>query len=154
MFIITGVEPRWDLQTHEQILPWAIARAASIHIDQVDKGGQPYILHPMRVMMAMETIEEKIVAVLHDVVEDGNVYESELKDHIGGYLTRAVMAISRQKGETYSVFIKRVKQNDIARKVKIADLKDNMDRSRIPNPTKADERRWEKYAKALAELSG
>ena len=142
-----------DILNLNHSLAWAISFAAEVHYDQVDKGGQPYILHPIRVMMAVETIEEKIVAILHDVVEDGMVSKSILVEYAGVVIARAVMALSRKDGESYREFILRVKQNNLARQVKIADLKDNMDRSRIPNPTAEDERRWKKYEKALAELS-
>lgn len=137
-------------------LGWAIQRAAEVHLGQVDKGGQPYILHPLRVMMAMDTIEEKTVAVLHDVIEDGKMEREEIADdiriHTSDEVAEAVVALSRTDGESYSKFIKRVKENDLARRVKLADLRDNMDRTRIPNPTEQDEARWRKYEKARKEL--
>lgn len=142
------------IRDENDVLPWAISAAAEAHFMQVDKGGHPYILHPIRVMMAMQTVQEKIVAVLHDTVEDGAMSEFTLIDYAGGTVAAAVMALSRKDGESYKEFILRVKQNDLARRVKIADLKDNMDRSRIPNPTEQDESRWKKYAKALATLEG
>ncbi|KZE65057.1 GTP pyrophosphokinase [Paenibacillus jamilae] len=131
----------------------AINIAANLHTGQLDKGGNPYILHPLRVMMKMEDHTSRIVAVLHDVLEDTfftihDVENSEFSDEV----IEALKAITRKKDESYMDFIRRCKQNELARKVKIADIEDNMDLSRIKQPTKKDYERIKKYEKALKEL--
>ena len=132
----------------------AIAIAAEAHADQVDKGGHPYILHPLRVMMAVEDPTDRIVAVLHDVVEDGDEWTFSRLAEAGFSVEvlEAVNALTRQPGETYAAFIQRLSTNPIARRVKLADLADNMDMSRIPNPTQGDRKRLEKYQRAVAAL--
>ncbi|KAF6630599.1 GTP pyrophosphokinase [Paenibacillus sp. EKM208P] len=131
----------------------AISIAANLHTGQFDKGGNPYILHPLRVMMKMEDRTSMIVAVLHDVLEDTfftihDAEDSEFSDKV----IEALKAITRKKDESYMDFIRRCKQNELARKVKIADIEDNMDLSRIEQPTKKDYERTKKYEKALKEL--
>jgi (p)ppGpp synthase/HD superfamily hydrolase len=136
-------------------LDQAIALAAHAHRGQRDKGGAPYILHPLRVMMDMTTDEERIVAVLHDVLEDAPLLWSAEKVRALGF-SEAVMdaldCLTRRKGESYAEFIDRAASNPIARVVKIADLCDNSDLSRIPNPSLADYARREKYRLHLAAL--
>lgn len=131
----------------------AIIIATEAHSGQVDKGGQPYILHPLRVMLSMTSDEERIVAVFHDVVEDTWVtlddlrYESYSEDII-----ETVDSVTKREGETYDQQIQRAKLNPIGRSVKLGDLKDNSDVSRIPNPSEVDINRTEKYKRAITEL--
>lgn len=135
-------------------LETAISLAASAHVGQEDKGGNPYILHPLRVMLKASDDDTRIVAVLHDVVEDSNFTLNDLSQifHFKREILEAVDALTKRKGETYDEFIQRVKQNELARRVKILDLEDNMMISRIPNPTENDYARIEKYMKALEDL--
>ena len=107
------------------LLERAIIKATKYHVAQRDKVGEPYILHPIRVMLAVSTLPEKCVAVLHDVIEDTSCTEQELRENFTGEITDAVVAISKVKGETYKEYLKRVKENPIARTVKIADVRDN-----------------------------
>ncbi|MEK4427722.1 HD domain-containing protein [Paenibacillus sp. FSL M7-0802] len=130
----------------------AISIAATMHNGQVDKGGNPYILHPLRIMMKMQSNEEQIVAVLHDILEDTTMTEEKLSEDFTSQIIDAVIALTRQENESYMDFIRRCKQNELARKVKIADIEDNMDLSRIEQPTKKDYERIKKYEKALKEL--
>lgn len=128
--------------------------AMNAHEGQLDKAGFPYITHPIRVALNCDTEEQKIVALLHDVVEDTPMTLHDLKDL--GYsqdVVDAVDALTQREGETYEDFVLRARCNPIARVVKINDIKDNMDLTRIPNPRKRDFVRNEKYAKALAVLS-
>ncbi len=107
----------------------AIKIAVDAHFGQVDKQGVPYILHPLRVMFAMETEEERIVAVLHDVVEDTPITLGYLHDcGFSPEVIAAVDALTRREGEVYTDFTLRAKANPTARLVKIADIKDNMKR--------------------------
>ncbi|MDQ0319993.1 hypothetical protein QO002_002131 [Pararhizobium capsulatum DSM 1112] len=106
----------------------AIQVATAAHAGQVDKSGQPYILHPLRVMLAMETEDERIVAVLHDILEDTPVTANDLYWEHGfkPHVVEAVFALSRKPGEDYPDFIRRLAVNPLARSVKIADIKDNL----------------------------
>ncbi|PYY28311.1 HD domain-containing protein [Paenibacillus illinoisensis] len=127
----------------------AIKLAAEAHLGQYDKAGDPYILHPLRVMMQLETEAERIVGVLHDVLEDTQVDAIELlKQGFSGQVIEALESVTRRKEETYFEFVQRAKQNEVGRKVKLADLKDNMDWNRIKEPTEDDMKRMQKYQKA------
>lgn len=134
----------------------AIRIATEVHEGQLDKGGQPYILHCLRVMLAMPTTETQIVAVLHDVLEDSsNSNGLVLKLYQDGFsseIVKAVQCLTRDPIEAYMQYIKRVSKNPIAKIVKIADLKDNSNIYRISNPTEADNKRILKYLKAKAFL--
>jgi (p)ppGpp synthase/HD superfamily hydrolase len=131
----------------------AIGIAAQAHAGQVDKAGAPYILHPLRVMLTLGTLEERIVAVLHDVVEDTDWTFDRLR--IEGFaesVLEALDAVTRREGESYEDFVRRAAKNPIGRTVKRADLLDNLDLSRIPVPTASDHHRVAKYRNALSLL--
>lgn len=130
----------------------AIQLATQLHDGQVDKAGRNYIEHPLRVMNAVEGEVEKIVAVLHDTLEDTAITFEELETRFGTVVASAVTALSRQKSEEYFDFIQRLKENPIAVQVKIADLKDNMDLSRLEKISDDDLKRNMKYKKALEML--
>ena len=122
---------------------------------KTDKGGKPYIEHLLFVANKMESEEEKIVGLLHDIVEDIEGITLDTLRQLGysENIVKAVDAMTKRKGEDYEEYLKRVKQNPIARKVKLADLEHNMDLSRIENPTEKDYERIEKkYKKALKIL--
>lgn len=123
--------------------------AEECHRGQVDKDGAMYILHPLRVMRKMDSETEKIVGVLHDVVEDTPVTLQILKEK--GYsqeIVDAVDCLTKREDESYEDFIERCKQNPIALKVKIADLEDNMDIRRIDVLTEKDMERLNRYLRA------
>ena len=132
----------------------AIILAAQNHRGQTDKAGAPYILHPLRVMASLgqnATETERIAAVLHDVVEDCQVSFQDLRDlEFSDQVVEAVDALTKRDDEKddYMRAIRRVAENEIARRVKIGDLSDNMDLSRIANPTENDRARLEKYRAA------
>lgn len=131
----------------------AIAIAALAHEGQVDKAGAPYVLHPLRVMLACQTPEARIAAVLHDVVEDTAITLEELEgEGFPAEVLEAVAALTKREGEDYEAFIRRVAPNPIAREVKLADLRDNSDLSRIAEPTERDRERIKKYKRAIAYL--
>ncbi|MGQ8874404.1 hypothetical protein [Paenibacillus sp. TSA_86.1] len=131
----------------------AISIALQAHKGQLDKGGQRYILHPLAVMNRIETMEEKIVAVLHDVIEDTDVTIEELREFgFSEEILHAICLLTRSKEDTYEQFIEKTLMNPIARNVKIADIKENMNISRIKNPTEHDYNRLEKYRKAIERL--
>ena len=136
-------------------LECAIRIAVQAHAGQKDKGGNPYILHPLRLMFRMHTDTERMVAVLHDVLEDSNWTLDRLRAE--GFPDEIVIAVdhlTRRRDEPYEKFIERVNVNALARTVKIADLRDNMNVSRIPVLTDRDIARIRKYQKALAVLLG
>ena len=133
----------------------AIEIAASAHKNQADKGGSPYILHPIRVMMSLHTEDEKIVGVLHDVVEDSDVWNFERLREEGfeENILSALKSVTRlSEDEDYQQFIKRAAQNEIGRNVKIADIKDNLDVTRLKSISEKDVARLNKYKLALDKL--
>lgn len=146
--------PETAVNADARLLGRAIAIAAQAHASQVDKGGAPYILHPIRVMNRVPGIDAKIVAVLHDVLEDCSEWSPSklLAQGFSREVVGAVQALTRGRGEDYGLFIERVKDNRLARIVKIADLRDNMDLTRIAEPTARDRERQAKYRRALHKL--
>jgi (p)ppGpp synthase/HD superfamily hydrolase len=131
----------------------AINIAIFAHKTQVDKGGHPYIFHPLRLMIKFENEIEKIVAVLHDVVEDSDFSLEDLRSEFSDEIIDALDHLTRRSTEEYDAFISRVMQNQLASKIKMADLQDNMDLSRIPDPSEVDINRIKKYEKAYSRLS-
>lgn len=145
----------------EDLLARAIAIAAEAHRGQQDKAGEPYILHPLRVMMSVEGAEARMVAVLHDVVEDGPGWTlARLREEgIPEAVVVAVEALSKRPAEEgsdegYFAFVRRVASNPVARIVKLADLRDNLDQTRIQAPTARDGERMARYEEALRLLDG
>ena len=138
---------------HLPTLERAIEIAVRAHAGQVDKAGQPYILHPLRVMFAVKSLHERMAAVLHDVVEDTQVTLDNLRAE--GFPTEvldAVSALTKTKGEARIAAAKRAAENPIARVVKLADGADNMDLSRISQPTEEDFARLKEYEQVRALL--
>jgi (p)ppGpp synthase/HD superfamily hydrolase len=134
-------------------LEHAIAIAAEAHRGQKDKAGEPYILHPIRVMLRVSTTEERIAAVLHDLLEDTPWERTDLEgEGFSAEVLDAVEALTRQPHETYEEFLARAAGDPIAIRVKLADLEDNLDTSRLPNPTGRDRRRMAKYESARTYL--
>ncbi len=134
-------------------LAQAIALAAQAHVEQVDKAGQPYVLHPLRMMARLDGEAAQIVAVLHDVVEDTSLTLDDLR--AAGFapaIIDAIDCVSRRSTETYADFIDRLAPNALARQVKLADLEDNMDLRRIAEPTTEDFARLERYHRAWRQL--
>jgi (p)ppGpp synthase/HD superfamily hydrolase len=138
----------------------AIMIASIAHAGQKDKAGKPYILHPLRVMLTVAsnknaTDEQKIVAVLHDVIEDTYVQEQHLRENgFSEDIINAIKSVTKINGESRIDAAKRTKLNAIGRVVKLADLKDNMDLSRIENLTAKDLLRVAEYeeVKKILEL--
>ena len=139
--------------TNNKLLTKAIQIAAQAHADQTDKGGSPYIFHPLRVMLSLDSISEQICGVLHDVIEDTDTNLNELRKL--GFSEEIVVALdllTRRSDESYDEFIDRMLGNPIACHVKLADLKDNMNISRISSPTAKDYERISKYKKAVKKI--
>lgn len=135
------------------MLEKAIQIAVSAHKEQVDKSEQPYILHLIRVMDAGETEQEKICGVLHDLVEDTDwTFEKLENEGFSEEIISALKCVTKQENEDYAAFIGRVKTNPLAIKVKLNDLRDNMDITRLFYITEKDRERLNKYLKAYQEL--
>ena len=134
----------------EKLYELALQISQKAHEGQFDKGGNDYIQHPLRVADSLDDLEQKIVALLHDVIEDSKISIDQLINY--GFTNRIVNSIKILKKKTkisYDDYIRAVKKDNSAWRVKIADIKDNLDISRIPNPTDADYERIEKYRAAL-----
>ena len=132
----------------------AIELAKQHHEGQTDKAGKPYIEHPLRVMNQVESEEEKIVAVLHDIVEDTDISLDDLRSEgFSEEVVSAVECLTKQDGENYDSYIERISFNPLAVKIKLADLEDNSDLTRLPEVTDKDLERIEKYDKALEKLT-
>ena len=135
------------------LLARAIEIAAAAHATQVDKGGAPYVLHPLRMMMKQTTEAAMIAAVLHDVVEDTPWTQEKLRaEGFPQEVLEAVACLTKREGEDYAAFIARAGANPIARAVKLADLEDNMDLRRIPDPLQKDLDRLAKYRRSWETL--
>lgn len=138
---------------NSDLLLKATQLARKCHEGQVDKGGKPYIEHCLRVMNQGNTIEEKIVGVLHDAVEDSNLTLEDLeKEGFPEDIISAIDSMSRREDESRNKYLKRVAENPIALAVKIADMTDNARLDRIPNPTEKDIRRTNMYKKDIERL--
>jgi (p)ppGpp synthase/HD superfamily hydrolase len=131
----------------------AIHIATTAHNHQTDKAGQPYILHCLRVMLAMKDDEgDRVAAVLHDVVEDSQDWALDDLSEFGADIVETLDALTRRDGEVYFDYINRLSENPRAVRVKLADLDDNMDLARLNSVSEADLQRREKYRKARAIL--
>ena len=132
----------------QDLLEKAIILSTIFHEAQLDKIDAPYILHPIRVMMNCKTIEEMIVGVLHDTIEDTELTIEYLQnENFPEHILKAIDTITRRDNENYFDYIERVKQNKLARKVKILDLEDNLNESRL-SKIKDNDSLKERYIKA------
>lgn len=128
--------------------------ARQLHSNQVDKANKPYIEHLAFVAHFVADQDDNVIATawLHDSVEDTAITLNEIEIKFGGEIVKAVEAMTKRKGENYQDYLLRVKANEIARKVKIADLIHNMDLSRLEQPTEKDHQRTKKYQNAYQFL--
>lgn len=134
----------------------AIQIATEAHKGQLDKAGRDYIGHPLRVMEMGKTEDEKIVGVLHDVIEDTDwTFEKLEAEGFSREVIEALKCVTKlSENENYDDFIERVKKNPLAVAVKINDLTDNMDIRRLPYLSDKDVKRLKKYLKAYKKLTG
>ncbi|MBZ0294874.1 MAG: HD domain-containing protein [Anaerolineae bacterium] len=136
------------------LLEQAILLAAQAHMGQVDKAGEPYILHPLRVMLSLDTVDERIVGVLHDLIEDTPYTLDDLRQrNFPEEILTALDDLTRRKDESYEEFIERIYPNPLARRVKLADLHDNMNILRLKSITERDIERLERYRRAWHRLT-
>ncbi|MBR4378837.1 MAG: HD domain-containing protein [Prevotella sp.] len=132
----------------------AVEIATKAHEGQTDKSGKPYIGHVMRVAQRCKTQKSKVIALLHDVIEDTPITPDELKaEGIPADIVEAVLTLSRRQDEPYEEYINRVAPHPLCREVKIADLEDNMDIRRLTEIGESDVIRLKKYLKAWKTLT-
>ena len=130
----------------------AMIIAYNAHINQFDRAGVPYIYHPIHLAEQMDTEIECVVALLHDVVEDCGITFEQLEIDFPKEIIQVLKLLTRNKEMKYMDYIMEIKKNDIAKKVKIADIKHNADESRLDKITLKDIARRNKYRKALEYL--
>lgn len=132
----------------------AIEIANRAHAGQVDKAGELYILHPLRVMLTQVNELERICAVMHDVVEDSDItFDNLRKEGFSEEVISVLDCLTKRDRESYDDFIERILVNETACRVKLADLRDNMNLSRIKNPAGKDIERLKKYRAAADRIS-
>lgn len=132
----------------------ALQRALTAYAGKVDKGGKPYILHPLRLMARLSDPIGQCVAVLHDVIEDSDTTADDLRaDGFPESVVTAVEVLTRRRGESYEAFIDRVHVHPLACKVKLLDIEDNLNILRINEVTQKDLQRIAKYHRAWMLLS-
>jgi len=138
------------VNTHPLIVK-AHQLASKAHQGQVDQGGHPYILHLEAVAKLVTTVEEKVVALLHDIVEDTQETLADLRKDFDDTIIQAVDAMTkREKTEKFMGYLRRAKANPIAKRVKIADMIHNSDLTRLPFPPREEDlQREEKYQVAI-----
>lgn len=139
----------------DEQLEKCIEFAKMAHAGQKDKGGANYIGHPMRVMDGVSTTEEKITAILHDILEDTCFTPGDLKRmlQVSDDILEALCLLTRRHGESYMAYIEALTVNPLAVAVKISDLKDNLNLDRLETVTEHDLLRCEKYREALEYLN-
>lgn len=132
----------------------ALAIARKAHAGQVDKAGVDYIQHPLYVASQVKTEQEKAVALLHDVLEDSDITAADLLAYgLSNEVVAAVQTLTKKKGQSYQDYLEKVKSNNLARVVKLADLKHNSDLSRLKTVSNTDYERVKKYKNAIRYLS-
>lgn len=134
---------------YNELYDKALQFAVRAHKGQKDKAGHDYILHPIRVSERCDDPRAKIVALLHDTIEDTDVTADYLREE--GFteeIVEAVLAVTRREGEEYDDYVRRAAQNELGRMVKRADLEDNMVIRRLPELTDRDVERLRKYLRA------
>lgn len=137
----------------QKMIQKALNVSVQAHDGQLDKGGMPYVFHPIAVMMKCQTDKERVVALLHDVVEDTYMTFGNLRQDFPEYIVEAVDAITKRRGETQNEYLTRVKQNDIALAVKFNDIEHNSTGERLMQlPVEDIERLTKKYKKAVEFL--
>jgi (p)ppGpp synthase/HD superfamily hydrolase len=128
--------------------------ALRAYTGKTDKAGRDYIHHPLRLMAKMTTDSEMAVALLHDVIEDSDITADDLlAEGIPNEVVEAVLCLTKQAGENYLEFVLRAKQNTLARKVKLADIEDNINVLRLLTLNETDLARIAKYHAAWQLLN-
>ena len=140
---------------YNELYDKALQIAMRAHEGQKDKAGQDYVMHPIRVAERCDDPRAKVVALLHDTIEDSDITADYLREE--GFteeIVEAVLAVTRREGENYDDYVRRAAQNELGKMVKRADLEDNMDIRRLPELTDRDVERLQKYLRAWRGLIG
>ena len=131
----------------------AMKIAYDAHHGQLDKSGVPYVYHPIHLAEQMQTEEECIVALLHDVVEDTNITFEQLEKEFSTNVIQALRLLTHDKSVDYMDYVRKIKDNPIAKNVKLADLHHNSDVTRLDEMSEKDKLRREKYSEAIRILT-
>jgi len=132
----------------------ALKITLNVHAGQKDKGNQPYILHPLRLMVKMDSDVTKAAALLHDVLEDSDMDSADLaRQGINSNIIEIVQLVTKKNDESYESYIDRISTNPLATQIKIADLEDNMNILRLGNIDQKDLSRLNKYLVAWKKLN-
>ena len=126
--------------------------AYKAHDGQTDKAGVPYIFHPIHIAEQMDSEESCVVALLHDVIEDSDITLEILNKYFNDDIITALRVLTKKENDDYVMYIKRVKTNKLATKVKIKDLEHNRDWTRLDEVTDKDRKRSLKYWQAIRYL--
>ncbi len=126
--------------------------AYKAHEGQTDKAGVPYIFHPIHIAEQMDSEESCVVALLHDVIEDSDITLEILSKYFNDDIIAALRVLTKKENDDYVMYIKRVKTNKLATKVKIKDLEHNRDLTRLDEVTDMDKKRSMKYWEAIRYL--
>jgi (p)ppGpp synthase/HD superfamily hydrolase len=149
----TGIANNKPKERKMNLIDISLKIAIEAHEGQIDKAGKPYILHPIRLMLKMKDDKALSAAILHDVVEDSDITEEDLRNRgIPDDVIDAVLCLTKRENESYDVFLERVLKNNIATIVKIADIEDNMNILRLQNLSDYDLKRLKKYHRAWKKL--
>ena len=139
--------------SYNELYDLALKTAIKAHDGQKDKSGRDYMMHPIRVAERCGGMKEKIVALLHDTIEDTNVTPDYLRNlGFPEEIILGVLSVTRRDGESYEDFIHRAAKNPVSKEVKLADLEDNLDVRRLKEITDNDVTRMRKYLKAWQYL--
>lgn len=141
------------MKNYNELYDHALRIAIRAHEGQQDKSGREYVMHPICVAERCKDTRAKIVALLHDTIEDTDVTIEYLrKEGFPEEIIDAVLSVTKQEGENYEDFVRRAARNAIGKEVKIADLEDNMDIRRLKEIKEEDVARLRKYLSAWQYL--
>ena len=141
-------------ETHAAGIEDALEIAVAAHRGQTDRAGQPYVLHPLRLMAQFRDETSQIAAVLHDVVEDSEWTLDDLRTlGFSDEVVTVVDCLTRREGELYEAAIERAAVHPVARRLKLADLEDNLDVRRLDVLTERDRERLDRYRRAWLRLT-
>ena len=151
---LPGIDPnREDAGQWYRWMERAMEIAWEVHRGQKDRHGVPYIFHPIRVMHRCRRVEEQLAALLHDVVEDSDLTCDDLrKEGFPEAVVQAVDHLTKREGETYEQLVERALRSELSRVVKIADIQDKLDVSRIPEMNEKEQARLKRYLTAYRKL--
>ena len=143
-----------EMKDYSELFDLALKIAIRAHEGQKDKSGREYVMHPIRVAERCKDPKAKIVALLHDTLEDTDVTMEYLREQ--GFpeeIVEGIISVTKHEGETYEEFVRRASKNPIGKEVKMADLEDNMDIRRLKEITDEDVIRLRKYLQAWQYLT-